>query len=54
MWLIGLVYVLHGIAELGIIPPAGKLYYQRLGITEQQMAFFISVNVISFALEDFF
>jgi len=53
MWLIGLAYVLHGIAELGIISWVGKLYYQRLGITEQQMAFFISVNVISFALGRF-
>jgi FHS family glucose/mannose:H+ symporter-like MFS transporter len=53
MWLIGLAYVLHGIAELGIISWVGKLYYHRLGITEPEMAFFISVNVISFALGRF-
>ena len=53
MWLIGLAYVLHGIAELGIISWVGKLYHQRLGIAEEQMAFFISVNVISFALGRF-
>ena len=53
MWLIGVAYVLHGIAELGIVSWVGKLYYQRLGIAEEQMALFISVNVISFGLGRF-
>lgn len=52
-WLIGIAYVLHGIAELGIISWAGKLYHQRLGIGEEQMALFISANVIAFAVGRF-
>ena len=53
MWLVGTAYVLHGIAEIGIISWAGKLYHMRLGIPEEQMALFISANVISFALGRF-
>jgi predicted MFS family arabinose efflux permease len=53
MWLIGIAYILHGVAEIGIISWAGKLYHQRLGIAESHMALFISANVISFALGRF-
>jgi fucose permease len=53
MWLIGLAYVLHGIAEIGIISWAGKLYHERLGISEEKMALFISANITSFAVGRF-
>jgi MFS family permease len=53
MWVVGIAYVLHGAAEIGIISWAGKLYNQRLGISEERMALFISVNVFSFAVGRF-
>jgi fucose permease len=49
MWLIGTAYILHGIAEIGGISWAGKLYYQRSGITINQMALLMSAHILSFA-----
>ncbi|MFN0165920.1 MAG: MFS transporter [Bryobacteraceae bacterium] len=53
IWLVGFCYVLHGLAEIGAISWAGKLYHLRLGIPEARMALFISANIASFALGRF-
>ncbi len=53
IWVIGLCYGLHGLAEIGAISWAGKLYHQRLGIPESQIALFMSANITSFALGRF-
>ncbi|MFB3902005.1 MAG: sugar MFS transporter [Acidobacteriota bacterium] len=49
LWITGLLYVLHGIAEIGIISWAPKLYSLRLGLPESRMAVFMSANIIAFA-----
>lgn len=48
MWLIGIAYLLHGLAQVGMVSWVGQIFQNKDHITTAQAAYFISINSAGF------